>query len=151
MEEHPVARSLVGVSYRLSERTMRRRLKFYGISMRAVTTSRRALPDDWMAQQELLRKRLADLVYNSPLLTAEERGMGVIIPPELCINFDQTGLKLASSLGRTLARRGAKVVEATSAGDKRQCTGVTASSAAGEILPVQVCALLTPRCTPTRN
>lgn len=39
---------------------------------------------------------------------------------------------------KTLAVMGAKTVAVTGLADKRQCTGVTASSASGHILPLQV-------------
>ena len=60
------------------------------------------------------------------------------IPPELVINWDQTGIKFVPVSSWTMDQKGAKRVEIAGVDNKRQITAVFAASAIGEILPFQV-------------
>ncbi len=60
------------------------------------------------------------------------------IPPELVINWDQTGIKIVPVSSWTMEKRGAKRVEIAGVDDKRQITAVFAVSSIGECLPFQV-------------
>ena len=60
------------------------------------------------------------------------------IPPELVINFDQTGLHLAHASKTTYSSKGAKQVVIRFAKDKRQVTAVLAGSGSGSLLPPQI-------------
>lgn len=66
------------------------------------------------------------------------------IPPEMFINSDQTGVPLTPSSNYTRAPKGAKDVTNTGYGDKRQITATPTTSAAGEMLPLQVLAAALP-------
>ena len=57
------------------------------------------------------------------------------VPPELILNWDQTGIKFVPW---TMARQGEKRVELVGIGDKRQITAVFCGSLLGDFLPVQV-------------
>lgn len=46
------------------------------------------------------------------------------IPPELILNWDQTGIRIVPSSTWTIDRRGSKRVEMVSVNDKRQITAV---------------------------
>ena len=60
------------------------------------------------------------------------------IPPELILNWDQTGIRLVPSSSWTMEQRGVKRVEVVSQNDKRQITAVFYGSLQGDFLPVQV-------------
>ena len=60
------------------------------------------------------------------------------IPPELILNWDQTGIKIVPSNNWTMDRQGAKRVEIGGANDKRLITAVFCGSLVGDFLPVQV-------------
>ena len=60
------------------------------------------------------------------------------IPPELIINFDQTGLKYVPVGDWTMAKKGSKSVPIFGLGDKRQITAVFASTLSGMFLPPQL-------------
>lgn len=60
------------------------------------------------------------------------------IPPELIINWDQTGIKLVPSSNWTMEKRGAKRVEIVGVNDKRQITAVFCGSLMGDFLPIQL-------------
>ena len=60
------------------------------------------------------------------------------IPPELILNWDQTGLKIVSSNTWTMEEQGSKRVDVAGANDKRQITAVFCGSLVGDFLPVQV-------------
>ena len=68
------------------------------------------------------------------------------IPPELILNWDQTGIKIVSSSGWTMDQQGVKRVEVN---DKRQITAVFCASMVGDFLPIQlIYAGKTNRCHP---
>ena len=60
------------------------------------------------------------------------------IPPELVINWDQTGIKLVPVSSWTMEQRGSQRVEISGIDDKRQITAVFAATAIGDFLPPQV-------------
>ena len=60
------------------------------------------------------------------------------VPPELILNWDQTGIKSVLNSSWTMARHGAKRVELVGVGDKKQITAVFCGSLLGDFLPVQV-------------
>ena len=60
------------------------------------------------------------------------------VPPELILNWDQTGIKLVPSSSWTMALRGSGRVEMTGDTDKRQITAVFCGSLVGDFLPVQL-------------
>ena len=60
------------------------------------------------------------------------------IPPELILNWDQTGLNIVPSSSWTMDQRGAKRVELTGLNDKRQITALFCGTLSGEFLPIQL-------------
>lgn len=60
------------------------------------------------------------------------------IPPDLCLNFDQTSCYLLPVSDYTYAEKGSKQVAIRFAGDKRNITALLAGSAVGEFLPEQL-------------
>ena len=71
------------------------------------------------------------------------------IPPELILNWDQTGIKIVPSTTWSMEKQGAKRVEVVGTGDKRQITAVFCGTIQGAFLPVQVIyAGKTERCHP---
>ena len=89
---------------------------------------------------ELKRQFLNDVVS---VVQLEE------IPPELILNWDQTGVKIVPSSLWTMDQQGSKRVEVVGISDKRLITAVFCGSAIGEFLPVQLIYKgKTPRCHP---
>src|SRR6185437_4472786 len=100
-----------------------------GWSWRSITTGNK-LPQDWMAQGIKMLKRIA---IHIDRISAEGAGK---FHPSLLINFDQTAIHLIPKSKYTFApskRKGCSGED-----DKRQITGVLASSATGEMLPMQL-------------
>lgn len=60
------------------------------------------------------------------------------IPPELVLNWDQTGIKILPTSLWTMEKQGSKRVEITGASDKRQITAVFCCSLVGDFLPIQL-------------
>ena len=60
------------------------------------------------------------------------------IPPELILNWDQTGLNLIPSSSWTMEQRGARRVEITGLNDKRMITVVFCGTLCGDFLPLQL-------------
>jgi len=60
------------------------------------------------------------------------------IPPELIINFNQTGLKYVPVGDWTMAKEGSKSVPITGLEDKHQITAVFAGTLSGMFLPPQL-------------
>ena len=60
------------------------------------------------------------------------------IPPELILNWDQTGIKIVPSSTWTMDQRGSKRVEMKGVDDKRQITAVFCGTLTGDFLPVQL-------------
>ncbi len=90
---------------------------------------------------EEVKKNFLDEVVTT--VTMEE------IPPELILNWDQTGIKIVPSSTWTMDQRGSKRVEMTGVDDKRQITAVFCGTLTGDFLPVQLIYKgKTPRCHP---
>ena len=71
------------------------------------------------------------------------------IPPELILNWDQTGIHLVPGSTWTMEKQGEKRVEMSGGNDKRQITAVFCASSLGDFLPVQLIYQgKTPRCHP---
>lgn len=60
------------------------------------------------------------------------------IPPELVINWDQTGVNVGPSSQWTQADKGTTKVEIAGAGEKRQITVTVADTLSGKLLPFQI-------------
>lgn len=60
------------------------------------------------------------------------------IPPELIMNWDQTGIKLVPSTNWTMEQKGAERVEIVGVNDKRQITAVFCGTLLGDFLPIQL-------------
>ena len=74
------------------------------------------------------------------------------IPPEMILNWDQTGLNLIPSSSWTMEQRGAQRVEITGLNDKRMITAVFCGTLTGDFLPIQfVYQGNTDRCHPKYN
>ena len=72
------------------------------------------------------------------------------IPPDLVINWDQTGIHYIPAGSWTMEKEGTKRVEIVAADDKRQITAVFAGTLIGDFLPPQLIYKgTTPRCLPT--
>ena len=87
-----------------------------------------------IADFERVKKTFLDEVIST--VSMEE------IPPELILNWDQTGIKIVPSSPWTMDRRGARRVEMIGTSDKRQITAVFCGTLVGDFLPIQ---LITPR------
>ena len=68
------------------------------------------------------------------------------IPPELVLNWDQTGIKIVPSNTWTMDQQGSKRVEVVGVNDKRLITAVFCGSLVGDFLPVQVIYQGTTQC-----
>ena len=74
------------------------------------------------------------------------------IPPEMILNWDQTGLNLIPSSSWAMEQRGAQRVEITGLNDKRMITAVFCGTLTGDFLPIQlVYQGKTDRCHPKYN
>ena len=60
------------------------------------------------------------------------------IPPQLVINWNQTGISLVPGSAWTMDLKGSKRVEIVGIDDERQFTAVFCGSLDGDILPLQV-------------
>ena len=60
------------------------------------------------------------------------------VPPELILNWDQTGINVVPSSGWTMEQRGATWIEVTGVDDKRQITAVLCGSLTGDFLPLKL-------------
>ena len=60
------------------------------------------------------------------------------IHPELVLNFDQTGIKIVTSLSWTMDKDGSKRVEVVGVGDKHMITAIFCGSLVGDFLPVRI-------------
>ena len=72
------------------------------------------------------------------------------VPPELVINWDQTGIHYVSVSSWTMEKEGSKRIEIVGIDDKRQLTAIFAGSLSGDFLPPQlVYKGKSPRCLPS--
>ena len=71
------------------------------------------------------------------------------VPPELVINWDQTGISIVPGSTWTMEAKGSKRVEIVGTGDKLQITAVFCGALSGEFLPPQLIYQgKTPACLP---
>ena len=114
------------------------RMKF--VRRKATTSKSKPTAADFAKAKE---KFLDDVVS---VVTVEE------IPPELILNWDQTGIHLVPASGWTMDLEGSKRVEVSGVNDKRQITAVFCGSLVGEFLPIQLIYKgKTTRCHPHFN
>ena len=100
------------------------RMKF--VRRKATTSKSKHTPANF---EQLKESFLNDVVS---VVTMEE------IPPQLILNWDQTGIHLVPASSWTLDKRGYKRVEIKGVNDKRQITAVFCGSLTGDFLPIQV-------------
>lgn len=101
-----------------------RRMNF--VRRKATTSKSKPTPIEFAAA----KKAFLDDV--SSVVTMEE------IPPELILNWDQTGIHLVPASGWTMDLEGSKRVEVSGVNDKRQITAVFCGSLVGDFLPIQL-------------
>ena len=72
------------------------------------------------------------------------------VPPQLIINWDQTGLNVVPTCSWTMEEQGSQRVETAGLGDKRKITATFAVAMSGAVLAIQMLyAGKTPRCHPS--
>lgn len=96
------------------------------VRRKATTSKSKHTPEDF---EKVKERFLDDLVS---IVEMEE------IPPELILNWDQTGIHLVPVSGWTMDVVGAKRVEISGANDKRQITALFCGSFTGDFLPIQL-------------
>lgn len=96
------------------------------VRRKATTAKSRHTPTDFAAVKEAF---LNDVVA---VVTMDD------IPPELILNWDQTGIHLVPASMWTMDREGSRRVEISGANDKRQITAVFCGSLTGDFLPLQL-------------
>ena len=101
-------------------------LQRMGYVKRKATTKAKNTVEDFDALK-------SDFLFDIKVVVALEE-----IPPELIINFDQTGLKYVPVGDWTMAKKGSKSVPISGLGDKRQITAVFAGTLSGMFLPPQL-------------
>ena len=108
------------------------------VRRKATTSKSKYKPADFAAVKEQF---LNDVVS---IVTMEE------IPPELILNWDQTGIHLVPVSPWTMEQAGSKRVEINGISSKQQITAVFCGSLTGDFLPVQLIYQgKTSRCHPT--
>ncbi|MCH9717517.1 MAG: hypothetical protein K0U52_10595, partial [Gammaproteobacteria bacterium] len=100
------------------------RMKF--TRRKATTSKSKIVPSDFA---EIKAKFLREIVATVTMLE---------IPPELILNWDQTGIHLVPAASWTMDLTGSKRVEICGVNDKRQITAVFCGSLIGDFLPIQV-------------
>jgi hypothetical protein len=107
------------------------------VKRKATTAKSKHTPEDFAAVKQAF---LDDV---EAVVTMED------IPPELVLNWDQTGIHLVPASTWTMDREGSKRVEISGANDKRQITAVFCGSLTGDFLPLQLIYKgKSPRCHP---
>ena len=96
------------------------------VKRKATTSKSKHSPEDFV---ELKRAFLEEVVA---VVKMEE------IPPELILNWDQTGVNLVPVLSWTMDQLGARRVEITGVNDKRQITALFCGTLTGDFLPLQL-------------
>ena len=100
------------------------RMKF--VRRKATTAKSKYTVDDF----DRVKKSFLDEVVT--VATMEE------VPPELILNWDQTGIRIVPCSPWTMDQQGARRVEMIGTNDKRQITGVFCGSLVGDFLRVQL-------------
>ena len=135
LEMHPELCKENGGWFTCSEDFLRSFEQAQGLSRRRVTTggdegklSEFLTPD---IMRELFQARIASVVHQGA-------AQGAIIPPELVVGADETGIHLVPSTSVVLAPKGSKRVAREDGDDKRQITGMVAHTMDGVMLPLQL-------------
>ena len=100
------------------------RMKF--VRRKATTAKSKYAPEDFAA---LKRDFLNDV---AAVVTMED------VPPELVLNWDQTGIHLVPASTWTMDKEGSKCIEVSGVNDKRQITAVFCGTLTGDFLPLQL-------------
>ena len=100
------------------------RTKF--VKRKATTAKSKHAPKDFAAVKRVF---LDDVIA---VATMED------VPPELVLNWDQTGIHLVPASTWTMDKEGSKRVEISGANDKRQITAVFCGTLTGDFLPLQL-------------
>ena len=116
-----------GGSIRLGKSWAHSLLQRMNFVQRKATTAKSKQSD---ADFAMLKKSFLEDVFTT--VTMED------VPPELILNWDQTGIKLVPSSNWTMAPKGSGRVEMTGVTDKRQITAVFCGTLVGDFLPVQL-------------
>ncbi len=101
-------------------------LERMGFVKRKGTKAARKLPENFDEQKDKFISDVGGIVADHD------------IPPELVLNFDQTGVKIVPVSNWTLAAQGSKQVAIVGLEDKREITALLGSTASGDLLPPQV-------------
>ena len=108
-----------------------------GLVERKATKSAKKVPPDFADIKQAFLQRVTENVRENK------------VPPELVINWDQTGTKFVPTSQWTLAEQGAKQVDVTGLDDKRDMTALLACTLSGSLLPPQlIYAGKTTKCHP---
>jgi hypothetical protein len=121
------AQLLAAKNFKISPSWCSKWLAKVGFSLRRVTTGKVARP------AHLLKLETTNFVDRIAVTVAKHS-----IPPELVLNFDQTGLHLAPVKSNTFCETGSKQVVVRFAKDKRQVTALLAGTASGSLLQIQI-------------
>ena len=81
---------------------------------------------------DFAEKKLSFLADVAATVTMEE------VPPELILNWDQTGIIIVPCSTWTMNQRGAKRVKMIGTSNKRQITAVFCDTLTGDFMPMQV-------------
>ena len=93
---------------------------------RKATKAARKTPPNFADIKLTCLQRVADIVHESK------------VPPELVINWDQTGAKFVPASQWTLAEQCVKQVDVTGLDDKRELTALLACTLSGSLLSPQL-------------
>ena len=93
---------------------------------RKATKAARKTPPNFADIKLTCVQRVAEIVHESK------------VPPELVINWDQTGAKFVPASQWMLAEQGVKQVNITGLDDKREMTAILACTLYGSLLPSQL-------------
>ena len=96
------------------------------VKRKATTAKSKYTPEDFARRKQAFLDEVVGVVE------MEE------IPPELILNWDQTGINLVPASGWTMDQLGAKRVEIKGVNDKRQITALFCGTLTGDFLPVQL-------------
>ena len=106
------------------------------VKRKATKTAKKVPPDFADIKQAFLQRVTENALENK-------------VPPELVINWDQTGTKFVPTSQWTRAEQGAKQVDVTGLDDKREMTTLLACTLSGALLPPQlIYAWKTTKCHP---
>ena len=79
-----------------------------------------------------------DRIRNAYVMGIVTKARSGNIPPQLIINWDQTGLNVVPTSSWTMHEAGSRRVEIMGLTDKRQITATYAAAMSGDVLPIQI-------------